>query len=403
MKDTERNCQLLVDCGLLSADEVEAQLAAWRDANEALENEEPVDFLDWLVEKELLTEFQRDAVGAGHAVPGLKVGPYRVYEMVAAGRLGSVFRARHDEFDQQVSLKIFPPAAKDDEETLARIGRELRVSLGLEHPNVLRSFDVGCIGTTHYLALEVLHGETLAARLEREGSMSFEDTCRIGYDLAQGLAYLHENDVVHRNVCPETIWITSEGVAKIMEFGAARDAFAEVDTVGDVQLTTDSTAFGELALTAPEQTQDARRADALSDIYALGATLHVCLAGEPPFTDKNPVRLVVKILTEDVQPISERNSDVPVQFDDTLAGMLAKAPEDRFRDAGQVAAALNQYLPEEVDEERIVIVDVSPGYLEWLESRRKPSNTTLPEDAVGISPELVDFLTWISDIGSPGA
>ena len=388
MSTVEDFRQKLIDSQVLSGESADAQLAAWRASGG---QEAPEAFIDWLIDQNVITEFQGDAIAHGHSGPFL-LGPYRVYEQVAPGLLGGLFRAVQEEFNQPVTLKIFPSSLRADAEKVARMGRELRIFASLDHPHVLRSFQVGQVGNVCYMALEDLKGESLATRLEREKRLPFAEACRIIRDVANGLAYLHKNDIVHRDLRPAHIWLTESGVPKIIEFGSARDAFADLDVEeGGGQVTMSSSVIGDYAYIPPEQASDARSADRRSDIYALGCTLFHCLAGQPPFVDKNPVKLVLRHAREAPPSIHAMFSDVPAQLDETLAGMLAKDPDQRFQKASEAAFALANFVPPEP--ERVVIVEVSSHYLEWAKTQQ-PEPRKVDESAVGMNPELTRFLIW---------
>ena len=381
----------LIDSALLTAEAIESQLDSWRGQTGVADDVAAESFIDWLIDKGHLSEFQGDAIIEGHSA--LMLGPYRVHEQLKTGNLGDVYRAVHEETGQPVSLKIFPSSLKDDPEKWARVGREARIFAELHHANVLNSFQIGSVGGVQFVALEDLHGETLAERLERDGKLPYEEACRIIRDVAKGLAHLHANDVVHRDLRPDNIWLTESGSAKIMEFGAAWDWFARADVTdeGD-EVTNTESVIGQYEYTPPEQAEDPRNADARSDIYALGCTLYQCLAGTPPFTDKNPVKLVLKHARETPTPVSELDSHVPAAIDDTVSGMLEKEPAKRFQEAQQVVYALDQYVPHEAPAPEVV--EVSDQYLEWVRSQQEPSGVSL--DAPGIDPELAEFVGWLS-------
>jgi serine/threonine-protein kinase len=381
----------------MSAEALDAHLARWRaEKGDAGAGD---DFLHWLVDKQLITDFQRDALLSGHAVPTFQVGPYRIYEMVAIGELGSVFRAVHREHQQPVSLKLFPTASADPQ-TLAHIRRELRVAVETSHPNVVRCYEVGQVGGTYYLALEDLDGETLQARLKRQGFLPFAEVCRIGRDVACALEHLHQNDIVHRNVRPSNIWIAKDGSAKLMDFGGALDAFAAID-VEEGQQPAASKVLEDYTYASPEQARDPDTSDRRTDIYSLGATLYDCLAGRPPFEERHPIRQVVRLLCDEPAPLSTLNENVPLAFDEAMAGLLAKSPDARYQKAKHLVFALDQFVPLEADAQWPItdqgVVNVSPEYMDYVLSKQAEDSQPA-EGAEEMSPEQVAFLQWMSTL-----
>ena len=189
-------------------------------------------FIRWLAERQLLTDFQAEALSAGLSGPFM-LGPYRVERHLTAGRLGHVFRAVHTEFELPVSLKVFPKSVTADPEKMFRLQREARVAIQLDHPNLIRTFQIGRIGDVHYLALEDLPRESLLARLGRKGRLPFSEACRLVRQAALGLEYLHQNGIIHRDVSPANMWITPAERLKLIEFGAARDELSFLDDIAD--------------------------------------------------------------------------------------------------------------------------------------------------------------------------
>jgi len=139
------------------------------------------------------------------------------------GGWGTCIRATHDELNQPVSLKVFPSSLKNDHEKLARMEREFRATAELDHPNIVRSFQIGQAGDIHYLALQDLKGETLLDRLNREGAIPYPTACKLILDVARGLAHLHEDGLVHRDISPANMWVTEGGNCMLMELGAVRN------------------------------------------------------------------------------------------------------------------------------------------------------------------------------------
>ncbi|NQT12322.1 MAG: serine/threonine protein kinase, partial [Planctomycetes bacterium] len=254
MRSMDEIRQKLIDGGLMTAETLDSEIALWREETGVSDDAAGEGLVDRLVQRQRLTEFQGDALNAGHVGPFM-LGPYRVFERVAVGRLGNIYRAVHEEHDQAVSLKVFPSSLKHDAEKVARTRREVQVSVELEHANILRTFEMGEVGDIYYLAFEDLEGETLGDRLDREGAMPHPAACKLMREAALGLTYLHEMGLVHRDVQPGNMWITGGGVLKMMEFGAVRDALGDIVADEDTGVTTSETVLGNFDYMAPEQAQ----------------------------------------------------------------------------------------------------------------------------------------------------
>jgi len=385
--------QRLIDSQLAEPDAAEASLCEWRE--QAEDRESADDFVNWGVQCELLTEFQGEALLDGYAGPFM-LGPYEVKEHLASGKFGGVFRAIHQEFEQPVSLKVFLGPVAEDPEKLARTGREIRILIELDHPNVVRSYQAGRIGGIHYLAMENLQGATLEDRLEPESCFPFKNACGVVRHIASGLSHLHSNGVVHRDVRPGTVWLGENGIAKLFEFSGARDALSFVDVIEDSDLTTSETVIGDYNYMAPEQAMDVRKADALSDIYALGCLFYRCLTGRTPFVEKNPIKLTLKQATEKPEPPSSLVEGIPSQIDEVIAGMLAKDPGERYQKADDVVFALEPYVAPETEPDAVSVAPVSDKYLRWIRRTQPKDTDTIPSDVAAITRELANFLGWMA-------
>ena len=378
----------LVESDLMTSSAADGQITAWREASGEKGDDAGDKLIDWLVGNSELTEFQAAAIKAGHQGPFM-LGPYQVRQRIIAGNLGSVYRAVHVELEQPVSLKVFPSDLKDDQQRLARMQREARASVEFDHPNILRTFQIGSVGDIYYLAFQDLLGETLQQRLDRDGAMDPAEAARLLRDAAAALGHLHEHGFVHRDVRPANMWITPGGVLKLMEFGGVSAAIEGMDD----EVTDSDTVIGNIDYMAPEQAADAQAADHRSDIYSLGCTAYHCLAGEKPFREKNPIRLAMKHATELPPALKEWIPGVPEKLSDAVDAMLAKNPDERFQSTQDVVWALEEHF--DTSEKRSEETpEVSEDFLAWAGSPENPEHERVHEAR---SPQLAGFLHWLAD------
>ena len=352
-------------------------------------------FIDWLVKSRVITDFQAAAVRAGVSGP-YQLGPYRITSRVVAGRLGDVFRAEHVEFGQPVSLKIFPESVSRDAELLARIGREIRVALELDHPNVIKTYHIGRAGKWSFIALEELQGETLEERLTREGKLPFETACRLIYQAAVGLGHVHARDIVHRDICPANLWITSRDVVKVMEFGASRDALAFLDSTDGGYLTLSGDAanvLGNYDYMSAEQAEDPHGATPQTDLYSLGCVLYRCLTGQVPFPDRNPVRQMLRHSKEAPKALSTFDVSVPVALQAVVDQLLAKTPIARFATASDLATSLAGIVPMP---ESYELDPVNAEFVLRVQAAPEPIDSEIAAEDEEKFESLMDFLTSAS-------
>lgn len=389
--------QNVVDGRLMPIEAFEAALSDWLATDHLSSDGEGL--IRLLAKQQLLTDFQAGGLLAG--IPGpYRLGPYEVFDRVAAGRLGTVFRARHPEFDQAVALKVYPFEVCSDREKLSRLTRELRIAVQVDHPHVIRTFQVGRAGDAVFAAIEDLRGETLATRLKREAgtatpSLPLGEACRLIREVALGMSYLHGMGVVLRDVQPANLWLSASQHLKVMEFGAARDSLDFLDDADSVS-TEDQT--DELRwnfdYVSPEQGDDQDAVDGRSDIYSLGCVAFHCLTGRVVFADKNPLRKMIRHARDPAPSVREFNASLPNEVVNLVAKMLAKKPADRPVEASLIAAALEPFCEApDVDEEinAWATVEVRPSFLDWVSNGGSFEQIEeIPESET--DPAMIEFL-----------
>jgi serine/threonine protein kinase len=222
------------------------------------------------------------------------LGSYDLLEKVAEGGMGAIYRGRHRETGQVVAIKIMPAHMAANPVLLSRFEQEFRAASRLDHPNIVRAIDYSDTGTAPYLVMEFVDGESLGAKIEREGKLPEAEAIRIIAQVAQGLHRAHKQGLVHRDVKPDNILLTLDGVAKLADLGLVKEAES------DLNLTKTGRGLGTPHFMAPEQFRNAKHADIRCDIYSLGATLYQMVTGELPFRSTGPLDAWMKKIQNDL-------------------------------------------------------------------------------------------------------
>jgi serine/threonine protein kinase/HEAT repeat protein len=270
---------------------------------------------------------------AGHA-------RYEVLELLGRGGMGAVYKARHKVMNRLVALKVVNPDLLLTATGIERFHREVQAAARLAHPNIVIAHDADQAGDTHFLVMEFVAGTDLARYVEKKGPLPVTYACHCIRQAALGLQHAHELGMVHRDIKPHNLLLTPQGVVKVTDFGLARLAREAASTGG---LTGENVLMGTADYIAPEQAQDARRADIRADIYSLGCTLFHLLAGRPPFAGGTAVQKVAGHLMMPV-PLAELPAAVPEALRGILARMMDKAPAKRYPTPAAVAKALAPFV-----------------------------------------------------------
>ena len=272
---------------------------------------------------------------ANALAPGTRIGSYEVVTALGSGGMGEVYRARDTRLDRTVALKRLSADLAWLPEGRARFEREARAISRLNHPHICTLFDVVEADGTDFLVMELVDGETLAARLQR-GPLSVSETIRLSAQIADALAAAHRQNVVHRDLKPANVMLTSRGI-KLLDFGLAA-LRGEEPLRGDPHITTTGAILGTPAYMAPEQLQG-RPVDARADLFALGAVMHEMLTGRRAFDGESSAEVAAAILERDPEPVSKVR-DVPEALSWAIRACLAKNPDERWQNAADLARHL---------------------------------------------------------------
>ena len=275
---------------------------------------------------------------------GTRLGPYEVSELLGAGGMGEVYKARDTRLERIVAIKVLPAHLSSNPAFRERFDREARAISSISHPNICALFDVGTTADLHYLVMEYLDGESFADRLTK-GTLSLDLVLRYGVEIASALSKAHRAGIVHRDLKPGNIMITRGG-AKLLDFGLAK--YAAGASPSDVlhslatehkPLTQEGTILGTFQYMSPEQLAG-EEADTRSDIFALGAVLYEMLTGVRAFQGKNKTSLIGAIVSGEPRPVSSLQPLTPPALEHVIGKCLAKEPDDRWQSAHDIAEEL---------------------------------------------------------------
>jgi serine/threonine protein kinase len=235
-------------------------------------------------------------MGIDTSKPLQAVGNYDLVEKIAEGGMGAIYRGRHKQTGAIVAVKVMPAHMASNPILLKRFEQEFRAASRLDHPNIVRALDYDDRGPMPYLVMEFVEGESLGQRLERESKMPEADAIRIIAQVAQGLHRAHKMGLIHRDVKPDNILISNDGVAKLADLGLVKE------TETDLNLTRTGRGLGTPHFMAPEQFRNAKNADIRCDIYSLGATLYQMVTGDLPFKSNGPLDAWMKKIQNELEP-----------------------------------------------------------------------------------------------------
>ena len=263
---------------------------------------------------------------------GQTVGHYHIVEELGAGGMGVVYRAEDTRLRRAVALKFLPPELSRDEAAKRRFLHEAQAAAALDHPNICNIHEVAETADGQiYIAMACYAGETLRERIA-EGPLPLEEALQIAREAAAGLAHAHGRGIVHRDVKPANLFLTSDGLVKVLDFGLAKLAAGSA-------VTKTGTTLGTAGYMSPEQARG-ESTDARTDVWSLGVVLYEMVAGRPPFAGEYPQAVMYGILNEAPEPLTGLRTGVPIQLDGVIAKALAKDPADRYQTLADLAVDL---------------------------------------------------------------
>src|SRR6266496_4180503 len=361
--------------------------------------------------------------GQADLLIGQTIGHYKISKRIGIGGMGDVYLATDITAGRKAALKLLPERFTSDAERLKRFQQEAHALVGLNHPNILTVYEIGEDHSTHYIASELIEGETLRERLKR-GPMQLSEAVDVAIQVASALAAAHETGVVHRDIKPENIMLRPDGYVKVLDFGIAKlaeSAFAEATADGAGSMTLGETSLGSILGTvrymSPEQACGAP-VDKRTDIWSLGVVLYEMVTGHAPFIGDTPARsatalqagpgeVMASILEMEPPPLTSYITHTPVELREIISKTLRKEREERYHSAHELLEALQSLRRSMEFKTALEHSTKAPSWLRWTRSptalvlgllvaafaaafpfywHRNPTRSSIPEKSVAVLP-----------------
>ena len=293
-----------------------------------------------LVAEELITPWQCEKLLEGRH-RGFFLGRYKLLGQLGSGGMSTVYLGEHVLMQRRVAIKVLPRARVADTSYLARFHREARAAASLDHPNIVRAYDVDNDGDTHYLVMEFVDGRDLQQMVKKGGRLEYAAAADYIRQSAEGLGHAHSNGLIHRDVKPANLLVDHKNVVKVLDLGLAR--FTD-ESQASLTVQYDENVLGTADYLAPEQAIDSHGADARADIYSLGCAFYFLLTGHPPFPDGTLPQRLMAHQKQQPPSIANERPDAPADLIEICMKMMAKKPADRYQTMDDVAQALQRWL-----------------------------------------------------------
>lgn len=293
-----------------------------------------------LIREGLLTPWQCERLLDGKW-KGFFLGKYKILHPLGAGAMGSVFLAEHKVMRHRVAIKVLARRLISKPTNVARFQREARAAAVINHPNVVRAFDIDQDGENHYLVMEYVEGENLQRLVQLNGPMEPKVAADYVCQIARGLNEAHRNQLVHRDIKPANLLLDRTGLVKVLDLGLARMID---DDVASLTIANDSKLIGTVDYLSPEQARNSHDIDGRADIYSLGCTLYFLLTGSQPFPTGTLTERIIKHQTMRPVDMRKRRPGVPEALVVIVSRMMEKVPARRYATCADVADALTEFI-----------------------------------------------------------
>jgi len=309
-----------------------------------------------MVGKKLLTKYQAQRLLAGQH-RGFFLDKYRILDHIATGGMGQVYRAKHSLLGRIVALKVLPRQRAARADSLERFQREGRALARLDHPNIVRTYDIGHDRNVHFLIMEYVDGDSLWRLVHKRGRLGWRQVMDVAVHVVRGLEHAWSQGIIHRDIKPGNVVVAPDGQAKVLDMGVAHLLDEVADR--DESESKPRVAVGTGDYMAPEMARGADTVDYRADIYSLGCMMYFMLTGRTPFRGHTTMEKLRKHRTMKAPPIQDLAPEVPSRVAAIVRRLMSKRPDHRYASAAELLADLTGTGPIVLPEEQ------------WLARRRE--------------------------------
>ena len=255
---------------------------------------------------------------------GMFVGDrYEIVNKIGTGGMSDVYKAKDHTLGRFVAIKVLKPEFSEDVNFVTKFRTEAQSAAGLEHPNIVNIYDVGSENGMHYIVMEYVEGITLKTYIEKKGQLTFKEAVSIAIQVGRGIEAAHNKGIIHRDIKPQNIIISTEGKVKVTDFGIARAATSN---------TISSDVMGSVHYASPEQARNGF-VDGKSDIYSLGIVMYEMVTGQAPYDGENNVAVALQHIQGNMTPPSQINPDIPRSVEQIILKCSQRKPDLRYNSA----------------------------------------------------------------------
>lgn len=261
---------------------------------------------------------------------------YEIISRIGSGGMADVYKAKDHKLNRMVAVKVLKPEFREDKTFIRKFRTEAQAAAGLSHPNIVNVYDVGEDRGVYYIVMELVEGITLKDYIDRKGKLSVKEATSIAIQVSLGLEAAHNRNIVHRDVKPQNIIISTDGKVKLSDFGIAKATSSN---------TISSNVMGSVHYSSPEQVRGGY-SDYKSDIYSLGITMYEMVTGRVPFDGDTTVAIAIKHLQEEIESPSKYTPNLPFALEQIILKCTQKSPDRRYNNMAELIDDLKHSLME---------------------------------------------------------